>query len=174
VLTVSTVQLEPTLRPQFPCMGDLVVSRLANPMSHTHFAEIFRYMLDGVRNSAEMAWKIGTRLGGLGDWAAVANTSRIVSSDGSMPSCCGHTVSPVLADWCGCIHTGGALIGLSEFMSMLCKATTRVRGVKVYTNNLYSNPSSNTNRKGQRSDRKSYRYALDPTWRPTQLSFYKV
>ena len=167
------MQLEPTRRPQFPCMGDPVVSRLAHPMSHTHFAEIFRYMLDGVRNSAEMAWKIGTRLGGLGDWAAAANTCRIVSSDGSMPSCCGHMVSPVPADWCGCIHTGGALIGLSEFMSMLYKAIIRLRDVKV-CNSPYSNPSNNTNRKGQRSDGNPYRYALDPTWRPTQPSFYQV
>jgi hypothetical protein len=51
-------------------------------MSHTHFAEILRYMLDGVRNSADIEEKTGTRFGGLGDLTAAANTSRMVSSDG--------------------------------------------------------------------------------------------
>jgi hypothetical protein len=51
-------------------------------MSHTHFAEIFRYMLDGVKNSAGIEEKTGTRFGGLGDLTAAANTSRMVSSDG--------------------------------------------------------------------------------------------
>lgn len=50
--------------------------------SCTHFAEILRYMLDGVRNSAGMDEKTGTRLGGLGDVAVAARTSRIVSRDG--------------------------------------------------------------------------------------------
>lgn len=51
-------------------------------MSHTHFAEIFRYMLDGVRNSAGIEEYTGTRFGGLGELVNVANTSRTVSSDG--------------------------------------------------------------------------------------------
>jgi hypothetical protein len=51
-------------------------------MSHTHFAEIFRYMLDGVKNSADIEENTGTRFGGLGELTAAANTSRIVSSDG--------------------------------------------------------------------------------------------
>ena len=51
-------------------------------MSHTYFAEIFRYMLDGVRNSAGIEENTGTRFGGLGDLTAAANTSRTVSSDG--------------------------------------------------------------------------------------------
>lgn len=51
-------------------------------MSHTHFAEIFRYMLDAVKNSAGIEENTGTRFGGLGDLTAAANTSRMVSSDG--------------------------------------------------------------------------------------------
>jgi hypothetical protein len=39
-------------------------------------------MLDGVRNSAGIEEKTGTRFGGLGDEAAAARTSRMVSSDG--------------------------------------------------------------------------------------------
>jgi hypothetical protein len=50
--------------------------------SGTHFAETLRYMLEGVRNSAEMEEKTGTRLGGLGDLAAAASTSRTTSRDG--------------------------------------------------------------------------------------------
>jgi hypothetical protein len=50
--------------------------------SRTHFAETLRYMLDGVRNSAGIEEKTGTRFGGLGDVAAAARTSRMVSSDG--------------------------------------------------------------------------------------------
>jgi len=46
------------------------------------FADIFRYMLDGVKNSAGIEEKTGTRFGGLGDLTAAANTSRMVSSDG--------------------------------------------------------------------------------------------
>jgi hypothetical protein len=54
----------------------------AHVMSHTHFADIFRYILDGVKNSAGIEEKTGTRFGGLGDLTAAANTSRMVSSDG--------------------------------------------------------------------------------------------
>lgn len=54
----------------------------SHEMSHTHFADIFRYMLDGVKNSAGIEEKTGTRFGGLGDLTAAANTSRMVSSDG--------------------------------------------------------------------------------------------
>ena len=50
-------------------------------------------MLDGVRNSAEMEEKTGTRLGGFGELAAAANTSRTVSRDGWTPSYCGHALS---------------------------------------------------------------------------------
>ena len=51
-------------------------------MSHTHFADIFRYMLEAVKNSAGIEENTGTRFGGLGDVTAAANTSRMVSSDG--------------------------------------------------------------------------------------------
>lgn len=51
-------------------------------MSHTHFADIFRYMLEAVKNSAGIEENTGTRFGGLGDLTAAANTSRMVSSDG--------------------------------------------------------------------------------------------
>lgn len=51
-------------------------------MSHTHFAEILRYMLDGVRNSAGIDEKTGTRFGGFGELTAAARTSCITSSDG--------------------------------------------------------------------------------------------
>lgn len=44
-------------------------------------------MLDGVRNSAGMDEKTGTRLGGLGELTAAARTSRTVSSDGWTTSC---------------------------------------------------------------------------------------
>jgi hypothetical protein len=57
--------------------------------SRTHFAETLRYMLDGVRNSAGIEEKTGTRFGGLGDVAAAARTSRTVSSDGWTTSCVG-------------------------------------------------------------------------------------
>lgn len=43
-------------------------------------------MLDGVRNSADMEEKTGTRLGGLGELTAAASTSRTVSSGGCTPS----------------------------------------------------------------------------------------
>jgi hypothetical protein len=46
-------------------------------------------MLDGVRNSAGIEEKTGTRFGGLGDVAAAARTSRTVSSDGWTTSCAG-------------------------------------------------------------------------------------
>jgi hypothetical protein len=46
------------------------------------FAEIFRYMLDAVKNSAGIEENTGTRFGGLGDLTAAANTPRMVSSDG--------------------------------------------------------------------------------------------
>jgi len=52
----------------------------------THFAAIFRYMLEGVRNSAVIDENTGTRFGGFGDAIAAANTSRTVSSDGCTPS----------------------------------------------------------------------------------------
>ncbi len=52
----------------------------------THFADSFRYMLEGVRNSAGMVAKIGTRLGGFGDLIAVVNISRTVLSDGWTPN----------------------------------------------------------------------------------------
>jgi hypothetical protein len=55
--------------------------------SDTHFAETLRYMLDGVRNSAGMEEKTGTRFGGLGDVTAAASTSRMVSSDGWTTNC---------------------------------------------------------------------------------------
>jgi hypothetical protein len=55
--------------------------------SRTHFAETLRYMLDGVKNSAGMDEKTGTRLGGLGELTAAAKTSRTVSSDGWTTSC---------------------------------------------------------------------------------------
>lgn len=51
-------------------------------MSHTHFADIFRYILEAVKNSAGIEENTGTRFGGLGDLTAAANTSRMVSSDG--------------------------------------------------------------------------------------------
>jgi hypothetical protein len=57
--------------------------------SGTHFAETLRYMLDGVRNSAGIEEKTGTRFGGLDALAAAARTSRMVSSDGWTTSC-GH------------------------------------------------------------------------------------
>lgn len=60
----------------------LIVPAWDISMSHTYFAEIFRYMLDGVRNSAGIEENTGTRFGGLGDLTAAANTSRTVSSDG--------------------------------------------------------------------------------------------
>jgi hypothetical protein len=44
-------------------------------------------MLDGVRNSAGMDEKTGTRFGGFGNVLAAANTSRIVSSDGWTTIC---------------------------------------------------------------------------------------
>jgi hypothetical protein len=50
--------------------------------SRTHFAETLRNMLDGVKNSAGIEEKTGTRFGGFGDLTAAANTSRMVSSDG--------------------------------------------------------------------------------------------
>jgi hypothetical protein len=71
-----------------PLASDTVVAaqplllHFGRTMSHTHFAEIFRYMLDGVKNSAGIEEKTGTRFGGLGDLTAAANTSRMVSSDG--------------------------------------------------------------------------------------------
>jgi hypothetical protein len=43
--------------------------------SRTHFAETLRYMLDGVKNSAGIEEKTGTRFGGFGDLIAAANTS---------------------------------------------------------------------------------------------------
>jgi len=55
-------------------------------MSHTNFAVILRYMLEGVRNSAGMDEKIGTRFGGLGVLIAAASTSRTVSRGGCTPS----------------------------------------------------------------------------------------
>jgi hypothetical protein len=48
----------------------------------THLARTFKYMLDGVRNSAVIDENSGTRFGGFGDWTAAARTSRTVSSDG--------------------------------------------------------------------------------------------
>jgi hypothetical protein len=42
-------------------------------------------MLDGVRNSADMDEKIGTRFGGLGELTAAASTCRTVSRDGCIP-----------------------------------------------------------------------------------------
>jgi hypothetical protein len=60
----------------------VMLSTSRSNMSHTHFAEIFRYMLDGVKNSADIEENTGTRFGGLGELTAAANTSRIVSSDG--------------------------------------------------------------------------------------------
>lgn len=59
-----------------------VLGAVGQNESRTHFAETFRYMLDGVRNSAEMEEKTGTRLGGFGELTAAANTSRTVSMDG--------------------------------------------------------------------------------------------
>ena len=77
-------------------LGPARQSALAEARPHesrTHFAETLRYMLDGVRNSAEMEEKTGTRLGGFGELAAAANTSRTVSRDGWTPSYCGHALS---------------------------------------------------------------------------------
>jgi hypothetical protein len=48
----------------------------------THFAETFRYMLEGVKNSADIDENIGTRFGGLGEFTVAASTSRTVSRDG--------------------------------------------------------------------------------------------
>jgi hypothetical protein len=39
-------------------------------------------MLEGVRNSADIEEKTGTRLGGFGELTAAANTSRTVSREG--------------------------------------------------------------------------------------------
>jgi hypothetical protein len=44
-------------------------------------------MLDGVKNSAGMEEKTGTRFGGFGDVTEAASTSRIVSSDGWTTIC---------------------------------------------------------------------------------------
>lgn len=60
----------------------------------THFAETFKYMLDGVKNSAGTDENIGTRFGGFGDITAAASTSRTVSREGWIPNCMvGHGVS---------------------------------------------------------------------------------
>jgi len=61
-----------------------VVAALSNKKDNLDFAfaEILRYMLDGVRNSAGMEAKTGTRLGGLGDVTAAARIWRTVSSEG--------------------------------------------------------------------------------------------
>jgi hypothetical protein len=63
--------------------------------SRTHFAEILRYMLDGVKNSAGIDENTGTRFGGFGELTAAAKTSRMVSSDGWTTSCKGHTLSSI-------------------------------------------------------------------------------
>jgi len=64
----------------------------------THFAETFRYILDGVKNSADIDDNIGTRFGGLGEFTAAASTSRTVSRDGWTPNWVGSwdqlSVSP--------------------------------------------------------------------------------
>lgn len=67
--------------------------------SMTHFADTFRYILDGVRNSADIEEKMGTRLGGLGALTEAAKTSRTVSSDGCTPSLSGHAVSFLPRHW---------------------------------------------------------------------------
>lgn len=64
-----------------PSRYAIVLSKMQNE-SRTHFADILRYMLEGVRNSAGIDEKTGTRFGGLGDLIAAASTSRTVSRDG--------------------------------------------------------------------------------------------
>jgi hypothetical protein len=71
-------------------------------------------MLDGVRNSAGIEENTGTRFGGLGDLIAAANTSRTVSSDGWMPSCCGHALSLVSLHWLDYGHTCGAIAAVVQ------------------------------------------------------------
>ena len=53
-------------------------------MSHTHFADIFRYMLEAVKNSAGIEENTGTRFGGLGRLRVLSMMLETSSKEGWM------------------------------------------------------------------------------------------